>query len=296
MEDTRRGNIDANSKYYKEDQKVISYDLISEYRREGGLRINGILKKSGAGMPLVSVVTIVYNGSKYLEKTIESVISQIYANVEYIIIDGGSLDGTLDIIRKYENKIDYWISEPDKGISDAFNKGVRVANGEWLNFLNAGDCYVSKETIKNISVYFGQKQIITGFSRSGNGKCPRKQKNNTDALHVRSRISHQASFIKKDVFLKKGNFSEEYKIRMDYDFWMRVLKEFEFFFVNDFFVLFDTGGASGADRELFYQEELIINSFHLENGFFVNLVVKCKYYIEKLFGRRIIVKLLDKVS
>ena len=87
---------------------------------EGGLRTKGNLKKSNNINPLVSIVTVVLNGEKYLESTIQSIVGQSYENMEYIIVDGGSSDKTINIIKKYENKIDYWVSEQDKGISDAF--------------------------------------------------------------------------------------------------------------------------------------------------------------------------------
>jgi glycosyltransferase involved in cell wall biosynthesis len=90
-------------------------------------------------LPLVTVVTVVFNGAQFLEETIKSVVSQTYPNIEYIIIDGGSTDGTLEIIRKYEYAIDYWVSEKDDGIYDAMNKGIRLASGQWINFMNAGD-------------------------------------------------------------------------------------------------------------------------------------------------------------
>ena len=99
---------------------------------EGGLRIRQYSKKSYKYKPLISIVTVVLNGDKYLEETIQSVINQSYENVEYIIIDGGSLDGTLDIVKKYENKVDYWISEGDKGQTDALVKGFNICNGEIL--------------------------------------------------------------------------------------------------------------------------------------------------------------------
>lgn len=92
-------------------------------------------------MPKVSIITVVYNGEKELENTILSVIRQTYDNLEYIIVDGGSTDNTINIIKKYANKISYWISEPDKGIYDAMNKGIDVANGEWLLFRNCGDYF-----------------------------------------------------------------------------------------------------------------------------------------------------------
>lgn len=89
--------------------------------------------------PKISIITIVLNNKIFLEHTIKSVINQDYPNIEYIIIDGGSTDGSLDVINKYKKYIHYWVSEPDKGIYDACNKGIAIASGEWLNFMNAGD-------------------------------------------------------------------------------------------------------------------------------------------------------------
>ncbi|MCI5150423.1 MAG: glycosyltransferase [Candidatus Electrothrix sp. MAN1_4] len=114
---------------------------------EGGLRTQGYFKRSLRDKPLITVITVVFNGAQHLEETILSVIGQTYDNVEYIIIDGGSTDGTLDIIRQYEHAVDYWVSEKDEGIYDAMNKGIRLFNGNWINFMNSGDLFFSEKNL-----------------------------------------------------------------------------------------------------------------------------------------------------
>ena len=130
---------------------------------EGGMRTQGHFKAgrcysvpddSGAGeLPLVTVITSVLNGAETLEQTILSVFGQSYANIEYIIIDAGSADGTLDIIRKHEHAIDYWISEPDGGIYDAWNKGVSCASGDWICFLGGDDYFLEEEVLARIAPF-----------------------------------------------------------------------------------------------------------------------------------------------
>ena len=119
-------------------------------------------------LPKISVITVVYNGVSLLEGTIESVIHQTYQNVEYIIVDGASKDGTIDVIKKYEPQITQWISEPDKGLYDAMNKGLALATGDFVWFMNAGDRIFAKNTLENIiqhyhsecDILYGEVQLV----------------------------------------------------------------------------------------------------------------------------------------
>ena len=101
-------------------------------------------------MMKLSVITINYNNKEGLKKTIESVVSQIYQDFEYIVVDGGSTDGSIDIIREYDKHIDFWISEPDRGIYNAMNKGIKFSHGEFCLFLNSGDCLLSSTSISQV--------------------------------------------------------------------------------------------------------------------------------------------------
>ena len=177
---------------------------------------------------LFSIVTVVYNGEQYLEETILSVINQNYKNIEYIIIDGGSSDGTVDIIKKYEDRITYWVSEKDNGIYDAMNKGISVATGSFINFMNAGDNFYSNDVLTNIAnkIELHDNDIIYGnvvYERQDgtlfiDDKSRKKQANIYE-------INHQSCFYNLDLHEKYGVYSMKYPISADFLFLNRAIKK-----------------------------------------------------------------------
>jgi glycosyltransferase involved in cell wall biosynthesis len=181
----------------------------------GGLRTKGITKQSQENMPLITVVTVVRNGEAMLEETILSVINQTYQNIEYIIVDGASTDGTLDIVRKYEDRIDYWISEPDEGIYDAMNKGIRLAIGEFIGFLNSGDSYVlnSCETVseviiknKNAGIVYGNTDLLIPLWGKQYHYNIKPSPTIDERIKTAQVFCHQSSFERIDLFETYGFF------------------------------------------------------------------------------------------
>ena len=168
----------------------------------------------------ISIITITYNAIKVIEKTIQSVVKQKYDDIEYIIIDGGSTDGTIDIIKQYENKISLWISEPDKGIYDAMNKGIKLAKGEWINFMNAGDYFYDNLVLSKFSEIAKQSNadIIYGevIKRLPSIIFPEKP---MPLSFIKNHMvfSHQSTFIKAS-YHKKYLFNDKFKSSGDYHF------------------------------------------------------------------------------
>jgi glycosyltransferase involved in cell wall biosynthesis len=171
---------------------------------------------------LISIVTVVFNGEKYLEETIKSIINQTYKNIEYIIIDGGSTDGTLDIIKKYEDKIDYWVSEPDKGIYDAMNKGIDVVRGEWINFMNAGDKFYDINILEKIFFQndFKGIDLIYGDTDIGHKILKYKKYLILKDMAQGMMICHQSAFYRSSNDIK---YNLVYGLCGDQDFTMQYL-------------------------------------------------------------------------
>jgi glycosyltransferase involved in cell wall biosynthesis len=174
-------------------------------------------------MPLLSIITINFNNSEGLKKTIESVISQSFNDFEYIIIDGGSTDGSAEII-KQNNRINYWISEKDKGIYDAMNKGILKSSGNYLLFLNSGD-YLCENVLEKVfseihteDILYGNMKINWGGNNITDGIMPNKI---TLEHMVKDTLWHPVSFIKKELFNKFGLYNTDYEIVADYDFFFK---------------------------------------------------------------------------
>lgn len=175
----------------------------------------------------ISIVTITLNSKPCLEQTITSVINQSYSNIEYIIIDGGSTDGTLDIIKQYESKIDLWISESDKGIADAMNKGLSLATGEYILFLHSDDYLLDSSVLEKAAMYLTDSHDIVMFSivLERNGKrWTAKSRGLNFWINFKTGIFHQSVFCSKSLFQKIGTFDNQFHIVMDYDFFLRAHK------------------------------------------------------------------------
>lgn len=217
----------------------------------GGSRTRGVRRESSPERPLISVVTVVRNGEAHLERAIRSVLDQPYDNVEYIVVDGGSTDGTLDIIRRYEDRIDHWVSEPDEGIYHAMNKGISLATGELIGLLNSDDDYLPgalSEVVRAYAPYRGRDVVLTGrwnvlFDNRDLGITL------SPSLKFHSlRFCHQATFIPQRTYAAHGMYDTRYRYSADLEMAVRLhAAGVEFLFLDSTLVNYRTFGASGRN-------------------------------------------------
>lgn len=208
--------------------------------------------KCGESRMKFSVITVCFNAAKTIEKTIMSVLNQGYRDLEYIIIDGNSTDGTQNIIRRYETKIDKWVSEPDRGIYDAMNKGVRLATGDVFAFLNADDWY-EDHIISKINQYFEREEIdiVAGseyFIIDEKPVAIISSKYDLDKPYLSNTCNQPSLFIKKKVFDLIGGFNAELKYAADYEFVVRAWKnKVTVLTINDICTNFRADGVSNSE-------------------------------------------------
>lgn len=177
----------------------------------------------------ISIITINFNSRKGLCKTVESVLCQTYKAIEYIIIDGGSTDGSRELIEGYGNRLAYWCSEPDGGIYDAMNKGLAKSTGEYLLFLNSGDYLRNKHIISDIFKNKHDADLLIGRQLHINehGRVSKSPKLHVDELNIKfflsSTLPHQSTFIRKELFDDLGGYDEKYRVSADWVFWVKAV-------------------------------------------------------------------------
>lgn len=243
----------------------------------------------------ISVVTVCYNAVDLIESTIRSVLMQTWGDVEYIVIDGGSTDGTIDIINNYSDRISYWISEPDKGIYDAMNKGIKAATGDYINFMNAGDTFHDEKVIEKLVPFLNGKTVVSGnwrrcysdgYFKLASPKC-------IEVFKVEMPICHQATFIDLR-YHKKHYFNLNFRFSSDYDFFYKAWRNGEpFYFVEIIVVDFlEAQGASTnnitssvLEREKAWhgEQNVLLRRLHLR---YQILRIKTVKFLKKYFNHQ----------
>ena len=264
----------------------------------------------------LSIITVVYNDKSNIEETIRSVIYQTYTNIEYIIIDGGSTDGTIDIIKKYKDKIDYFISEKDNGIYDAMNKGIRIATGNYINFMNSGDRFNSLDILKLITdqidstddVIYGNHIVYYDPQIYGDFQRTVIASKNLDNIWKGMPFSHQSCFVKTEIMKNIGFNYSNLKIAQDFALIYELYKKkYNFKFVDLTISSILAGGYSDTFSNRYHslKENLIVLLQNNEIKYkiiryviiiiiiellitFIQILVSIniqKYFIQKLKGK-----------
>ncbi|MEL0455960.1 glycosyltransferase family 2 protein [Flavobacteriaceae bacterium SZ-1-7] len=237
---------------------------------------------------LVSIITVNYNDKSGLERTVESVQNQNFANFEHVIIDGGSTDGSKEFIEANKTGFSYWVSELDKGIYAAMNKGIKMAKGEYLFFLNSGDDFIESDSLSNIATHLAGEDIVYfNINQIQEGEVKLKKTPETlsfSYLH-HDLPPHQSTFIKKKLFDEYGYYDEELKIVSDWKFIIKALIKHNatYKYVDGVFTNFYHGGISTnpegrkimeKERELVLDEEFPILMNDLKDKFKLERVIR----------------------
>ncbi len=219
----------------------------------------------------VSVITVCLNSERFLERTIRSVISQTYKNIEYIIVDGGSKDNTLKIVDRYRDRIGHFISEPDNGIYDAQNKGLRMAKGEIICVLNSDDYFYNHDVIREVVNFFLQNKDVDFVYgdilcfNSDNSEAYLKRYPNyiPKRYFLMNPLAHSATFFHKDCFIKAGYLDTRYKISADFEWYLRALykKGLSAAHINKIISVFREGGFSGNEILRLSETDMVLKLY-----------------------------------
>ena len=233
--------------------------------------------------PVISVITVVYNGVATLEKTLQSVFSQTWPQIDYVLVDGGSTDGTLQVIDQYKSRLGAFVSEPDKGIYDAMNKGIRLTKGDYIFFLGSDDVLHDEKVFAGI---FGDTQNLQFDLIYGNVISPSYKRwydgAFTFAKLLNRNISHQAIFYKRTVFQRIGDYNLRYSMHADWDLNIRCFKDpsVRTKYVPLLVADFGAGGVSAGHDVHFLQDVLIREKLLLLNHSGSKTVRSLKAYDE----------------
>jgi len=203
----------------------------------------------------LSIITVNLNNASGLQKTIESVVSQTFPDYEYIVIDGGSTDGSMDVIKQYTDGITYLVSEPDRGVYHAMNKGIALAKGEYCLFLNSGDWIIRHDGLQYIFDKNPVEDIL--YSDAQHGEVRLSYTNRLTLLtFFEGSITHQATFIKKSLFSTYGIYNEEYEIVSDWEFFIKTIITEQCSYQHIPFLLtyFDVNGKSYLHKDILEKE------------------------------------------
>ena len=250
---------------------------------------------------MISIITATFNSAKTLKDTIQSVLRQTNKDFEYLIIDGGSTDETIDIVKSYESEFSgrlKWVSEKDQGIYDAMNKGIKMASGDVVGILNSDDYFTSDDILQTVADAFKCQEIdaIYGdihFIRDGNPqKCIRYYSSRMFTpfwLRFGFMPAHPSFYCKREVFEKAGLYSLDYKIGADYEMMVRLFKKYGIMsqYINKDFVTMRTGGASNTNvrsRLTLIEEDV---KACRENGIYTNRFFIMLKFLYKIFEFRI---------
>ena len=217
--------------------------------KSGGMRTRGVLRQSTLYCPLVTVVTAVFNGEPYLEGCLESVLRQDYPNIEHIVLDGGSSDRTLDILRRYDNRIALWRSEPDKGVYDAWNKALAEASGEWICFLGVDDELLpgAVSAYLALAAKHPEAEYLSSRVRWVHDSGYERTNGRPWAWPEFSRwmcVAHVGSMHRRTLYERLGDYDNSYRSAADYEFLLRARGKLNAAYMPITTVVMRAGGVS----------------------------------------------------